>query len=596
MLLNCASTEANGLDDRRRQTAIRRAPSEIDAPPMQCLHLCSVDRTQRRRPRLAALCTALALASADVWAQETPQLSPKPLTKSEPQTPQEVPFYKGKGPGGGNSYGSRYEEDYAYLRDARLSTDLFDPLKYVAIFPNNDVYLTLNGETRFRYDSISFRNLGVATGAVPLKTIGGTPNFTPAVGVGSNELYKQRYALGGDLHLGPHLRLYTDLYHGQQAGHNVGPTVPGNQRDDLGLVNGFAEIYGIVDDSKTGLRAGRQQTYLGNNLQVRANVSPNLPSPVFDGFRAYRDWGYARIDGFFFNLVRFNDSVLQDYDIAHINLWGVYTSYDLPNFALAGTQMRATLEPFYLGFRAIPSAGGRGGGLYNDRALLTGGKVVAATGDGFIAGQDHRHTFGLRAYGSVGGNVDYDWEAAYQAGEYAGLKAQAFAVNTSTGYTFHELPWRPRLGLHIDAASGGADRTGGTLHTYQPMYPNTQYYAPNSEFAPTNFFDVAPRITVTPLPTLRAEYYFSFLWRYAQDDAIYVGAPWPGAQGQNSYAVTALVPGQAIGKQSDLRITWDITPHIFTLFDFGVFWPASALLAAGGRTTTYLDANLTLKF
>jgi hypothetical protein len=32
------------------------------------------------------------------------------------------------------------------------------------------------------------------------------------------------------------------------------------------------------------------------------------------------------------------------------------------------------------------------------------------------------------------------------------------------------------------------------------------------------------------------------------------------------------------------------------LFEFGVFWPGAALRTAGGRTTTFLDANLTFKF
>jgi hypothetical protein len=150
--------------------------------------------------------------------------------------------------------------------------------------------------------------------------------------------------------------------------------------------------------------------------------------------------------------------------------------------------------------------------------------------------------------------------------------------------------------VHIDGASGGADKTGGTLHTYQPMYANTQYYVPNNEFAPTNFYDVAPRIGIAPTGTVRVEYYYSFLWRYSERDAVYTGAPWPGAQGQNSYAVTALVPGKSIGQQSDLRLTRSITPHVLTLFEFGVFWPGAALRTAGGRTTTFLDANLTFKF
>ena len=135
-------------------------------------------------------------------------------------------------------------------------------------------------------------------------------------------------------------------------------------------------------------------------------------------------------------------------------------------------------------------------------------------------------------------------QLAQIAGSYAGLTVDAFAVNTDTGYTIHDLPWKLRIGVHIDGASGGADPTGKTLHTYQPMYANTQYYVPNNEFAPTNFYDFAPRIGISPTDAIRVEYYYSFLWRYSESDAIYTGAPWPGGQGQNSYAVTALLPGR----------------------------------------------------
>ena len=381
------------------------------------------------RTALAAVCAAFASAA---MAQESPELPAKELTAGQPSGGEPLRFTKGKGPGRGNSYLARFEEDYGYLRDPARASDVFDPLKFITIDPDRESWLTLNGETRFRYDNTDHRNFAVATAATPAKKPGGLPSFTPATGTSTNQLYKQRYALGGDLHLGANLRFYTELMHGQQTGHNVGQTIPGNQRNELGLVNGFGELYAVVDAAKTGLRAGRQQVYLGNNLQVRANVSTNLPSPVFDGFRAYRDWGFARIDGFAFNLVRFNDGLVNDLDISHTNLWGVYGSYDVPKLALAGIELGQTLEPFYLGWRSGTAAGGRGSGMYNDQALLTGARVVAATGAGFVASQDHRHTLGLRAYGRIGPNVDYDWQGAYQIGSYAGLRVDAFAFNTDS--------------------------------------------------------------------------------------------------------------------------------------------------------------------
>lgn len=545
----------------------------------------------RRLLLAAALCAAAAPALAQ---QQSPEL-PERGTTTAPAPPS--PFTKGKGPGHDNSYVERFEEDYSYLRDPSKWTDPFDPLKFIPLDAAGDVYLTLDGEIRFRYDGTDHRNFAIAPAATPARTPGGKPVFSPALGTSTNQLYKQRYALGADLHLGPNVRLYGDLYHGQETGHDVGPVIPGNLRNELGLVNGFAEVYGILGGARTGLRAGRQEVFLGNDLQVRANVSTNLPSPVFEGFRAYRDWGHARIDVFAFNIVNFENGVLQGHDNPRTNLWGGYASWDLPrftrDFAWAGAGAHASIDLFYLGWRSQPFANGPGSAVYDDRALMTGGRIVAATGAGFIISQDHRHTLGLRGTGVLG-NLDYDWQGALQAGSYAGLAVRAFAANTDTGYTFHGVPWKPRLGMHLDIASGGAGH--GTMRTYQPMYPNTHYYAPNNEFAPTNFYDFAPRITVAPLRNVKVEAYYSFLWRYSQADAIYTGAPWPGGNGQNSYAATVLAPGRQIGRQADLHVIWTITPHLLSLAEAGLFFPGRAIRTTGGKTATYLDFNLVFKF
>jgi len=539
---------------------------------------------------LAALLASVALPAG---AQESPELPARAALEEGGAVP--TVFTKGKGPGHDNSYLERYEEDYSYLKDPTKAADPFDPLKYIPLDTTGDAYLTLNAEIRFRYDNTDHKNFGTATGATPSKIPGKLRVFTPATGTSTNELYKQRYEIGADLHLGDYFRAYGEIYHGQQTGHDAGAPIPGNLRDDFAVVNGFGEIHDNNATTETGLRFGRQEIFFGNDLQVRANVSTNLPSPVFDGFRAYRDWGFARIDAFAYNVVDFENGVLQDKDNAHTNLWGVYGITDLPRFNLAGADGKHTLDLFYFGWRSDAFANGKGSAIYDDTQLLTGAKIIAATGAGFAASQDHRDTFGLRYYGEVG-SLDYDWQGAWQTGSYDGLAVEAWAFNTDTGYTFHDLPWKPRIGAHVDGASGGANKAAGTISTYQPMYPNTQYYVPNNEFAPTNFYDVAPRVSIEPTATVKAEYYYSFLWRYSQSDAIYTGAPWPGGNGQNNFAATVLAPGRTIGEQSDLRVTWTITPHVLTLFEWGVFFPGSAIRTAGGRTTEYLDANLTFKF
>ena len=391
----------------------------------------------RRRPvglkvLLVVSVGLLSLTGSAGRAQESPELPRPTATEAAPLNPGEKLFYKGKGPGRGNSFVARYEEDYAYLRDPTPSSDWFDPFKFIPLSPDGFAYLTLNGEIRFRYDNTDHKNFAIATAATPSRVAGGAPTLTPATRVSSNQLYKQRYELGADLHVGDNFRVYSELYHGQQTGHDAGSPIPGNQRAELGLVNGFAEIYDVLDGAKTGLRVGRQEIFFGNNLQVRANVSTNLPSPVFDGFRLYRDWGDARLDAFAYNVVIFANGVLQERDNAHTNLWGLYGSYDLPKFVLAETEATGTIDLFYFGWRSSPFANGAGSAIYDDRAFLTGARIVAATGAGFISSQDHRNTLGLRYYGSIG-DVDYDWQGAYQLGSYAGLRVDAFAFNTDTG-------------------------------------------------------------------------------------------------------------------------------------------------------------------
>ena len=38
---------------------------------------------------------------------------------------------------------SRYEEDYGFLRDPACRTELWDPIKYIALVPSFDTYLSL---------------------------------------------------------------------------------------------------------------------------------------------------------------------------------------------------------------------------------------------------------------------------------------------------------------------------------------------------------------------------------------------------------------------------------------------------------------------
>lgn len=499
-------------------------------------------------------------------------------------------YNKGRSPGSRNAYAARYDEDFAYLHDPDKATSPLDALKFIRLNQSGSAYLTLNGEARYRFDYTENRNFGAAPSAT-VAAQAGTPLRLGAVRPPlDSELSKQRYTFGADLHLGEHFRLYADLWHAEQTGHGAGTVIPASQRNDLEMLNGFGELTQSFGDVRTGVRVGRQMLFFGNVHNVGANLATSLPDPVFDGVRAYADWGHTRIDAFGYNAYKFKDGVFAGDDNPHRNLWGIYASTDLPATPLFGETLSTTLDAFYYGFRAAPDNNGPGTGLYNVAALRTAATVSATAG--FRVAQDRRHTVGVRWYGEVG-PVSFDWDAAVQRGSYGSLDVRAWAFNTDTGYTFAALPWRPRLGVHIDAASGGGG--GSELRTYQPMFPDTLYYLPNSFFSPTNFYDIAPRIRVTPMPGLTAEAYYAFLWRQSEEDAVYTGN-WKGANGTNALAASAMVRGRAIGSMPSLTVSWVPLRHVILRATVAEFLPGSALKAIQARNTTYVNTQLTVRF
>lgn len=542
---------------------------------------------RRRRAAWPAVCVPLL---AVLWATgAVAQTEGEPAESPSPSGPR---FTKGKSPGTGGFHIARYDEDYSHLRDPGAATSPLDRLKLLRLDEGGSVTLTLNGEMRQRFDYTENKNFGVAaTARVPVQP--GAPLVLGAARPPpDSELLKQRYMVGADLRLGPYLRVYGEVWHAEQTGHGSGPVIPASQRNDLELINGFAELMLPMDSARTGVRVGRQELFFGNSHNVAANIATSLPDPVFDGVRAYADWGSVRVDAFAYNAYRYKDGWFAGDDNPHRNLWGLYGSVDLPKATLLGTPVAATLDAFYYGFRAAPNNNGAGTGLYNAAALRTAATVTATSG--FLVGQDLRHTVGLRLFGTAGA-VSYDWDAVVQRGRYGPLDVRAWAFNTDTGYTIAELPGRPRIGVRIDGASGGADRAGGTIGTYQPMFPDTLYYMPNSFFSPTNFYDVAPRLRVTPWAGVTADLSYGFFWRHSEDDAVYTGN-WKGANGTNAMAVSALVPGRVIGRTPNLTVAWTPLRHVVLRLTAAEFLPGAALKAVQARNTTYVNAQLSVRF
>jgi hypothetical protein len=140
-------------------------------------------------------------------------------------------------------------------------------------------------------------------------------------------------------------------------------------------------------------------------------------------------------------------------------------------------------EPYY-------AAGTRS---HTDEDQLFGGLHVTYTGiekhtldlyaygrdfaDNSFRGEDHPAesgdrkdlTCGARVLGRLG-PVDYEGEAAGQAGRYAYDDELACMVVGRLGYNFDSVSWKPRLGLEYDFASGDEDPADGERGGFDDMY------------------------------------------------------------------------------------------------------------------------------
>lgn len=482
---------------------------------------------------------------------------------------------------------SRHEEDWSFLRDPTKAREPMDGAKFIPLNSEGDAYLSLNGEMRMRFDYTERRNFLAA----PSATIGpgNSVRFARPTGDQASELLKQRYAFGADLHLNRYLRFYAQAMHAEQSGHGAGAVIPASQRNELALVNGFVEAKLPLEDATLGVRLGREALFFGNNRQIAANVATSLPDPTFDGVRLYIDLRHTRLDLFSYNVYRYAADFFEGIETRR-RLWGAYATTTLPEFELWGTTAKPSLDAFYFGFRSAQNPVGPGSGTYQSVPLIEE-RTISST-RGFKNGTDLRHTFGLRLHGQAG-NFDWDHDVALQSGRFADRDVQAWAFNTNSGYSFAALPWRPRLGAKINGASGGAGN--GVLRTYQPMFPDTLYYLPNSFFTPTNFFNISPSLTVRPFQSVTAEFYYAFLWRASEADAVYTGN-WKGANGTNAFAASALARGAEIGQMPNLTVTWTPSPYLVLRTTLAQFLPGDALKNVGATPTTYVNAQATLRF
>lgn len=438
------------------------------------------------------------------------------------------------------------DENFTFLRDPSNRTDLWDPLKYVPLDPTGNFYLTLGFENRSEHEW--FQNEMWGKGA---QTISG--------------YWLQRVIPEMSLTLGPHVRMFASFQYEKEMGNNAGPR-PGIDEDQGDFHEAFVDISSGLDEQRSvTARLGQQELVYGTGRLVDNNEGVNVKSSYY-GARIIARTETLRLEVFGVKPTEQNTGTFDDRPTSQQTFWGAYGTVPL---RLVDQKGQADL--YYLG-------------IDTTRAVYQQG-----------SGREIRHSIGTRLFNHQPGaplepGFDYNWELVYQLGSFGQNYINAWTVATETGFTF-PVRFTPRLALRADVASGGQHPNGGTLNTFNPLFPRGAYFGPKlTMFGPYNLFDVHPVLMFALLPNVTCDFDWVWFWRESLDDGIYAigGALLRPSSGSRA---------RYIGSQANFELRWALDLHTTIAINLAGFLTGGFLKDTGpAGNVAFSNVGVTYKF
>ena len=429
-----------------------------------------------------------------------------------------------------------YELDPRELKDCDPGP--LSEVKVIPLAPDEDIVLSIGGEVRVRYE------------------IESNPGF------GADEqdddgAFLHRYALSADLYVGRGLRFYAELASALSEGRLEGPGPV--DENTLEFQNLFVELRDEIGPGvETFACIGRQELNLGSGRLVSIRDGPNVRR-TFDGARlgiASDGWS---IEAFAFGVRGDERGAFDDRILGDEAIWGVYAKLD------EAPLVPGSLELFYLGF---------------DEENARFDQGVA---------DETRHTLGARIYGREGG-WDWNWEAMVQTGSFGNGDIFAWTLATDTGYTFTDMPWRPRIALNANIASGDDDPDDGDLETFNPLFPRGNYFSEAAILGPRNFYNAHLFLTVHPAERLAITADANSFFRLDTDDGVYAPAGFLIAPGDGS-------DGRFVGWSVSLNAEYEFSRNLLLTGIYTHFEPGTVLdQTSPGKPIDFLEVTLRFRF
>jgi hypothetical protein len=417
----------------------------------------------------------------------------------------------------------REKEDWSFLRDKTLRSDLWDPIKYIPMHGEKaGWYTSVGGEAREVWEQIGNDNFGVS------------PFF--------NGYLLERYMLHADTRFGPHVRTFVQLKSGIESGRVGGPRPIDEKR--LDLLAAFLEV-GIGDRDRAAsfvrLVIGRQELNYGSGRLVSVREGPNVRQS-FDGFRLRSRVGAWNLDGWAVRPDLDKPGFFDNAPNHATEFWGIYASRLLTK--------SITTDCYYLGLDRQSATFNRG------------------------TGHEVRQNLGTRLSKPITpakSGLDFDYEAVWQFGTFGSGGIQAWSVASDTGYSLPTAPLHPRFSMKADISSGD-DPHSRNLGTFNPIFPLGNYFGvlASTGPGPVNFIDVHPRVQTVFPHNVAVSTDWVVQWRQSLHDGVYSV---PGSLLRPAGDSRARFDGNRPGVEA----RWQIDRHAWIQADYGIFYSGQFL-------------------
>ncbi|MEO1925663.1 MAG: alginate export family protein [Gammaproteobacteria bacterium] len=417
----------------------------------------------------------------------------------------------------------RFDENWQSFKATNTTEyDFFDPVKYIPLGKDNNVWLSMGGQVRYRGEY--WQDF----------------NFNP-----DNDDYFSLFNayIHTDLHLGQNIRLFLMAKTALQEGRNL----PGGRRiidvDTIALQNAFIDfIYPFSQHSSLTLRAGRQQLLFGSRRLVDPPFWTNTRRPL-DGVSAIYKTNAWTVTPFIVRPV-----IINKYDRNRTD----------DDTQFSGISLEGNLD------NSISDLD-----MYIYR-LSKNDVIINGT-----SGHEERYTVGAHIKGKLSqAAIDFDVETAYQFGSLGKQDINAYMVATEIGYTPEQWSLNPRFFIGLEFASGD-NSLGGDVGTFNQLFPlGHASFGYIDIVGRQNIIDLREGFTFKPLKKLTVKLEGHYFWRESNSDALYN----PG-----SVVVRSGNSGSSrnIGSEIDLAAKYKYDRHLNILLGYSKFFAGGFIEQSG---------------